>query len=81
MIITKKLNRKEKKELTIAEFKKQYKADLDAAIKDFIKSENEKQQYLPKIMQNKTDESDFYLSLHFNFNHHNHDSEWFIEKI
>jgi len=81
MIITKKLNRKIKKELTIAEFKKEFKADIDSAIKNFIESENKKQQYLPDIMKKNIDESDFYLSLHFNFNNHNQQSEWFIEKI
>ena len=70
MIITKKSNQKIKKELTITKFKQ-----------DFIESENKKQEYLPKFLRKNIDASDFYLNLHFNFNHHNNKSEWFIEKI
>ena len=81
MIITKKSNQKIKKELTITEFKQEYQDDIDSAIKDFIESENKKQEYLPKFLRKNIDASDFYLNLHFNFNHHNSKSEWFIERI
>ena len=81
MIITKKSNQKIKKELTITKFKQEYQDDIDSAIQDFIESENKKQEYLPKFLRKNIDASDFYLNLHFNFNHHNNKSEWFIEKI
>ena len=75
-----KRNQSEKLTLTFDEFKVKFQKELKTAIETFKKNEENKQAFLPKIIQKSITEQDFYLNLRFNFNN-NSRSNWYIERI
>lgn len=77
VIIKNKLNRKERFELTLDEFKARYSAEINTALQSYLKSNKS---LLPEFCKKQPTESDFYFSLRFNFNSFSN-SPYFIEKF
>lgn len=71
---------RETRVLLLEEFKQEFHKELKQGIKAYSEDE-ERKNFLPKIVcRNKDYESEFFLSLHFNFNNYVH-SEWYIERF
>lgn len=66
--------------LSFDEFKAQFKIEFERAYQDFIRHETEKNSFLPEFMQTHLSETDFLLSLQWNFNNYAH-LDWYITAI
>ena len=75
MILKNKLTRK-RTQLSYAEFQAKFVREIQAALENYIKTENSK----PYFKTNKNPKSNFYFNLQWNFNHFS-TSNWFIEKL
>ena len=75
MILKNKLTRK-KLEIQYSEFRKMFAKEIKVALESYIKTENAK----PYFKANKTQESDFYFDIQWNFNHFGN-GNWYIERL
>ena len=67
--------------LTVKEFKYKYSSELSDAVDNYIKSQQRKIYLCPfRIKCHKEYESEFCLSLRWNFNNYTY-SDWYIERI
>lgn len=69
---------REKRTMSLEEFKKEFANDIQAALESYKKTELSKPYF--KFNKEGSVESDFYFSLQWNFNNHGN-SSWFIRSM
>ena len=73
-MILKNKRTRERIQLSYTEFQVKFAIEIQTVLESYIKTENAK----PYFKTNKKPESDFYVNLHWNFNHFGI-SNWYIE--
>ena len=80
-IILKNRRTNESRQLSLEEFKNEFRMELTQAYNNYKNQEEQKDMLLPPFMhKNRNYQSDFYFDLRWNFNNHQ-TSLWYIERI
>ena len=80
-IILKNRRTNESRQLSLEEFKNEFRMELIQAYNNYKNQEEQKDMLLPPFMhKNRNYQSDFYFDLRWNFNNHQ-TSLWYIERI